>query len=87
MLVPNSNGIPVMISRDKDVKGNRYWDHPITRLETDDAVIAFLEYFDWDQFSLIDFRYYLGTIISSSKYPDIVGHQVLVETIYTKVMY
>jgi hypothetical protein len=53
MLVPNSNGIPVMISRDKDVKGNRYWDHPITRLETDDAVIAFLEYFDGTSSALL----------------------------------
>ena len=87
MLVPSSNEMPVMISRNRDVAGNRYWDHPITRLETDDAVIAFLEYFDWDQFGLIDFRYYLGTIISSSKYPQVIGYQVLVETIHAKVIY
>jgi hypothetical protein len=86
-LVPASDRIPVMISRDSTRSGNRYWDHPITQLETDDTEIAFQEYFDWDQFGLIDFRYYLGTIISSSKYPDIIGHQVLIETIYAKVMY
>jgi len=87
IIVPASDRIPVMISRDSTGSGNRYWDHPITHLENDDTDIAFREYFDWDQFGLIDFRYYLGTIISSSKYPDIIGHQVLVETIYVKVMY
>ncbi len=86
-LVPASDRIPVMISRDSTGSGNKYWDHPITQLETDDAEIAFREYFDWDQFGLIDFRYYLGTIISSSKYPQISGHQVLIETIYVKVIY
>lgn len=86
-LVPASDRIPVMISRDSTRSGNRYWDHPITQLETDDAEIAFQEYFDWDQFGLIDFRYYFGTIISSTKYPEIIGHQVLIETIYAKVMY
>jgi hypothetical protein len=87
MIVPGSTGMTVMISRDKSGGGNRYWDHPITHLETDDVEIVFREYFDWDQFGLIDFRYYLGTIVTSSKYPEIIGHQVLVETIYAKVMY
>jgi hypothetical protein len=87
MIVPGSTGMTVMISRDKSGGGNRYWDHPITHLETDDVEIVFREYFDWDHFDLIDFRYYLGTIVTSSKYPEIIGHQVLVETIYAKVMY
>jgi hypothetical protein len=87
MIAPSSTGMPVMISRDNSRGGNKYWDHPITQLETDDVEIVFREYFDWDQFGLIDFRYYLGTIVSSSKYPEIIGHQVLVETIYAKVMH
>ena len=56
MIVPSSTGMPVMISRDRSGVGNNYWDHQITRLETDDAEIVFREYFDWDQFGLIDFR-------------------------------
>jgi len=83
-IVPSSQRMPVMISR--DLSGG-YWDYPIAYLEPGDAEIAFREYFDWDQFALIDFRYYLGVIISSPKYPEIIGHQVLIETIYGKVMY
>ena len=66
------------------------WDpaaYPIEYLEPGETVISFKEYFDWDQFGLIDFRYYRGTIMSSSKYPDIIGHEVLIETIYGKIMY
>jgi len=84
IIVPSSPRMPVMISR--DLSGG-YWDYPIGYLEPDDAQIAFREYFDWDECGLIDFRYYLGVILSSSKYPEVIGHRVLIETIYGKVMY
>lgn len=83
-IMPSSDRMPVMISRDLS---GPYYDYPIAYLEPGDAQIAFREYFDWNQFGLIDFGYYLGVIVSSSKYPEIVGHQVLIQTIYGKVMY
>ena len=83
-IIPVTDRMPVMISRERN---SGYWDHPINCLKEGEAEISFKDYFDWDQCGLIDFRYYLGTIISSSKYPDIVGHEVLIETIYGKVMY
>lgn len=77
LIEPSGGGFSAMISRDIDKTG--YWDHEIDMLMQGDAVIAFLEYFDWDQFALIDFTYFHGLILESEKYPEIVGHHILIE--------
>jgi hypothetical protein len=80
-IVPTvADGIPVMISREKDRTGA--WDHPIKTLTPTDCEIAFIKYFDWDDHGTIDFRYYWGEVLSSQKYPEIVGHALLIETQY-----
>lgn len=85
-LIPRSaHGVPVMISRERPNRGS--WDHPITRLAPGDAEIAFAAHFDWDEHALIDFRYYRGEILQSSKHPDIVGHELLIETQYADIFY
>jgi hypothetical protein len=85
LIVPGSLYMPIMINREKE--GSGYWDYPLKELEPGFATIAFKEYFDWDEHDLIDFRYYKGVILTSDKYPDIVGHEVLIETIYGKLEY
>ena len=85
-LVPNSvHGVPVMISRERANAGS--WDHPIERLAPGDAEIVFIDYFDWDDHALIDYRYYRGEILQSQKYPEIVGHELFIETQYADVFY
>lgn len=83
LIVPAGDRMPVMISRDKDASG--YWDHPVQYLEPDMAVIAYRAYFDWDEHALVDFRYYRGVIVSSGRYPELVDHEALIETIYARV--
>lgn len=83
LIVPAAERMPVMVSREKTADG--YWDHPVQYLEPDMAVIAYREYFDWDPHALVDFRYYRGVILSSGRHPEIVEHEVLVETIYARV--
>jgi hypothetical protein len=83
LIVPATDRVPVMISRDKN--GGGYWDHPVQYLEPDMAVIAYREYFDWDQHALVDFRYYRGVVLGSVRHPEIAEHQVLIETIYGRV--
>jgi len=83
LIVPASSALPLMISRDRH--GGGYWDHPVTCLEEGDARIAFRDYFDWDQHALVDFRYYHGVILDSERYPDLAGHEVLIETIYARL--
>jgi len=85
LIVPEADRMPVMISRDKH--GGGYWDYPIEHLQRGDATIAFRDYFDWDQHSLIDFRYYHGVILQSSLYPEITEHEVLIETIYGRLQF
>lgn len=85
LVEPSGMKMSAMISRDTPVSG--YWDHPIGTLLQGEAVLAFREYFDWDQHGLIDLRYYRATIVSSSRYPEIQGHDVLVETNQAKITY
>jgi hypothetical protein len=84
LILPNSLCMPVMIGRDKS---GGYWDHPVEKLEPGVAKVAFKRYFDWDDHDVIDFRYFRGLILESSQYPGIVGHEVLIETIYGKLEY
>ena len=85
LIIPDAERMPLMISRDKH--GGGYWDHPITHLRRGDAKIAFRNYFDWDQHALIDFRYYRGIILESAAHPEIVEHEVLIETIYGRLLF
>jgi len=78
LIEPSGGGFSPMISRSKGSSG--YWDHPVTMLMKDDAVIAFHDYFDWDQHGRIDFRYYYGVILSSTAHPELAGHHALIET-------
>jgi hypothetical protein len=84
LILPNSLCMPVMIGRDKS---GGYWDHAVEKLEPDVAKVAFKRYFDWDDHDVIDYRYFRGLILESSQYPSIVGHEVLIETIYGKLEY
>jgi len=83
-IVPDSIRMPVMISREPN---SGYWDHPIACLEPGDATISFRRYFDWDEHGLIDYRYYRGQIVESVKYPTISGHDILIETIYGRILF
>ena len=85
LIVPDAERMPVMISREKG--GGGYWDHPIVHLQRREATIAFRDYFDWDQHALIDFRYYHGVILESAAHPEIVGHEVLIETIHGRIVF
>ena len=73
-----------MINRDEQ---SDYWDHPLTEIKKDDLVMVFIDYFDWDEMDLIDLRYYRVRIIASSVYPDLVGSDALISTIYADVYY
>jgi hypothetical protein len=85
LLEPSGGGMSVMISRDRPAAGS--WDHPVTALFPGEAVLAFREYFDWDQHGLVDFRYYRASILESSRYPELAGHDAFVETIHAKIIY
>ena len=74
----SGGGFRVMMSPSKGACGS--WDHEIDILMKNEAKIAFLKYFDWDDHGTIDFRYFYGTVIQSEKYPDIIDHHLLIPT-------
>jgi len=79
-----SNILPIMINRDKQ---SGYWDHPLNEVKKNDLTLNFIGYFDWDTHSHIDFRYYKVRIAQSQKYPEIIGYDALIETIYADIYY
>ena len=68
--------LPVMLNRHVD---SGYWDHPIDSL-TSDAVLEFVEFFDWDYTNAARDNIYVRAAIASwPGHEDLVGKHLLVE--------
>jgi hypothetical protein len=80
----NEKGTPVMINR---VKGEKhgYWDHPITMLSAKSDLL-FVDLFDWNPYGFLDMSLVMAEISNSENYPDIVGHSLIVELMYTDIL-
>jgi hypothetical protein len=74
----NSEFAPIMISR--AIKSG-YWDYPVKEITTESEMI-FISFFDWDQLGVHDNRYVKVEISGSTKHPEIVGKQALIESQY-----
>jgi len=83
-IVPSGDVCPIMINRKEQ---SDYWDHPLTEIKKDDLEMVFIDYFDWDDMDLIDLRYYRVRITASSVYPELIGSDALISTIYADVYY
>jgi hypothetical protein len=75
-IVPRAQSMPVMINREM-ISG--YWDHPITELWKNEALIGFVHYYDFCAMDMPRrYEYVRGRILDCSKYPEIVGKDLLV---------
>lgn len=83
-LVSSADILPIMINRDGQ---SGYWDNPIKAVNRGELTLNFMDYFDWNSMDQIDFRYYRARITDSNKYPQLVGYDVLIETIYADIYY
>jgi hypothetical protein len=70
-------GVPIMIDRDPQ-QSDGYWDHPIKRVLPADVDLRFVRWYDFNEFTFRDFRYYLVRIDSAAR-GDIVGRAALIE--------
>jgi hypothetical protein len=85
-VVPNvEHGTPILINRDLPRSG--CWDHPVTQVCPNDVELRLLRFFDFDQFSYRDYRYFEVSIHASRTYPDIVGRAALIEVANAKVLF
>jgi hypothetical protein len=85
-VVPASKEVPVMISRPSS-DGNKYWDDPTKKIHSQEAVLLFISYFDWQSLGYIDLQYIKAKIISFKKRPDLRGRECLLKTNYGKIYY
>lgn len=83
-VVPTTDlSIPIMINRTFPASG--YWDDPVDRVNAADLHLVFMCYFDWDEYSSMDCRYYRVRILDSKSYPDLIGRDALVESFMANV--
>ena len=84
LVVPTVDPLPVEINRPSQ-DHNMYWDYPVESLSTKGLSLQFIDYFDWDDFGYIDFRYFRVKIAACVDHPDVLGREALVEVGYAGV--
>jgi hypothetical protein len=80
-VVPRHPGVrvPIMISKPRAGDRNQYWDDPVNQVSESDAELEFLDYFDWDELSTVDFQYYRIRITAFPAQAHLVGREALLE--------
>jgi hypothetical protein len=71
---------PWMLNRTID---SGYWDHPQPEV-TQDAVLHFMYFFDFDQVDFKDYRYVRVVVASWPSHPELVGKHALIESQYVR---
>ena len=88
LVVPNgTEEMPIMIHQPRPNDTCRYWDHPIRRVRSRDIRRAFIDFFDWDVMSYVDFRYYRVRIVTFSAHDDLTGREAPVQHEHARVFF
>jgi hypothetical protein len=78
-VVPRARSL-ILIKRLSGQGDAGYWDQEKDMVVgPDDITLAFVDYFDFSQVPIKDFRYYLCKILSFSSHPDYEGREALLE--------
>lgn len=84
-VVPNATaGVPLMVNRDPSLESG-YWDHPLQQVAADDIDLRFVRWFDFDELTFRDFRYYLVRI-DSARRDGVAGRAALIECDYARIL-
>jgi hypothetical protein len=85
-VVPNTGGpAPIMIQRSKERDQSGYWDDPVSQVDAAEAVLHFLDYFDWNNMAYADFQYYRVHIAAFPSRPHLEGREALMKHLHAKV--
>jgi hypothetical protein len=76
--------VPILINRSVPASG--YWDHPIKYVLPHEVELKYIGFFDWDEYTYMDCRYYRVRISTSLSLPELAGRDALVETSYADVV-
>ena len=79
----NGDDCPALINRPSQ-GGGKYWDEKVNQV-TRNSVLLLIDYFDFDEFNYIDYRYYRVKIISYPEHPELAGREALIETQFARI--
>ena len=86
-VVPGSRSL-ILIQRLGGPGEARYWDQEKDMaVGPDDITLAFVDYFDFGQIPIMDFRYYLCKILSFPKHAEYEGREALLQASDAKVFH
>ena len=80
-VIPNTQ-MPIEINR--EMKNHGYLDYPVKSINSEEAKLRFIDFFDFDKLGFRDFEYCRVKIVASSDNPDLVGRIALVQPKYVK---
>ena len=84
-VVPSERSL-ILINRSTESSG--YWDQEKDMVVGPrDITLAFLDYFDFSQIPIMDFRYFRCRVLSFPSHPDYEGREALLEALDTKVFH
>jgi hypothetical protein len=78
LVKPQFDGTSILVQRSGGGH-TRYWDDPTNSVGIEEAKLAFVDFFDWDQFSYRDFKFVLVTVVDWERKPNLVGRLALLE--------
>jgi hypothetical protein len=79
--------LPILIKR-PSADGNSYWDQePDLRAENDGTRLAFIDYYDFFQGPVTDFRFYRCKVLKFPRHPEYEGREALVDVVNAKVFH
>jgi len=71
---------PAMLNREID---SGYWDYPLKEI-TQDAKLAFISFFDWDQLGFRDNTYVRVQVTEWQSHLETVGKHAFIEPLYVR---
>ena len=79
------NDVPIMISRED--RASTYWDDPVNRAKGGEIDLRFVNFFDWDNYSDVDYQFYRVLIAGFPSQSHLVGREALLEVSHARVLY
>ena len=85
-VIPSATTVPILINRPSE-DGGGYWDQEMDMSVSEgDIQLMFLDYFDYSQYPVKDFKFYRCRILQFPKHIEYEGREALIEVSYGKVL-
>jgi hypothetical protein len=86
-VIPNSTAAPIMIQVPHPPGAATPWGDPVNTIGNLGVETHFIEFFDWRQMAVRDFKYYRVRIMRFDGHPHLVGREALIEPLHVNVFF